>query len=140
MAKKVAKTAATMKAPMKKAAATMKAEKASMKATKAKKADITVAVAQTLSRAYNENIDISLHSKKLTGFLIGDLAEAGLTIKKVSMKATNAKKVDITIAVAQTLNRAYNLKIDICKGASYPKVTGFLMGNLAKAGLTIVRL
>ena len=85
MAKKVAKTAATMKAPMKKAAATMKAEKA-------------------------------------------------------SMKATNAKKVDITIAVAQTLNRAYNLKIDICKGASYPKVTGFLMGNLAKAGLTIVRL
>ena len=79
-----------MKAPMKKAAATMKAEKASMKATKAKKADITVVVAQTLSRAYNENIDISLHSKKLTGFLIGDLAKAGLTIKKVSMKATNA--------------------------------------------------
>ena len=88
MAKKVAKTAATMKAPMKKAAATMKAEKA-------------------------------------------------------SMKATNVKKViheDIAIAVAQTLNMTYNLNIDISKGASYPRVTSFLVHQLGEAGLSIVHL
>jgi len=145
MVKTAAKTAATMKAkkaPMKKAAkaaATMKAEKL----TKATKGEITVPVAQTLIRAYNSNIDISLHHKKLTEFLTEDLANAGLAIKKVSMKATNVKKViheDIAIVVAQTLNMTYNLNIDISKGASYPRVTSFLVHQLGEAGLSIVHL
>ena len=97
-------------------------------------------VAQTLIRAYNSNIDISLHHKKLTEFLTEDLANAGLVIKKASMKATNVKKViheDIAIAVAQTLNMTYNLNIDISKGASYPRVTSFLVHQL---GLSLIHI